>query len=431
MTVEVQTIAPCRQKLIITASADEARKPYDELIAEFTKQCNPPGFRAGKAPRAVIERVYRADIDKEAKRVMVGKFYRKALEQEKISAVDIVDIGSVLFSPATGASFTITIDVAPEFKLPQYKGVPVRVEQIAVTESQIDEQVDRMRLMFANLAPSEGPSQKDDVATVDYEATVDGKPLAELAPNLPYLTGAKDQTIRVGNPMGMPKEFDDAMLGAKPGETVVFDVPFASDFYVQALQGVTAKYSATVKALKRPELLDDAALLEKVQFTKGMEALRADIRQDLERQAAQRMNQQKFQIIAQHLDSRCKFDLPKAETARAVNRAAQQIISNISQGGATREQIEEHRDALLQNATDSAERQLRMKYILARIADEEKITATDAEVNQRIREIAYEHRQPFEKAKAELEKNYGLETIRDEVRRQKAASLLVAESTAQ
>jgi trigger factor len=160
-----------------------------------------------------------------------------------------------------------------------------------------------------------------------------------------------------------------------------------------------------------------------------MEALRADIRSDLERRAAARRRELKFEQITQHLASRCTFDLPTLEAAHEVNRTARGMISHYAQSGATREQLEENRDALLKNASTIAERRLRMRYILSRIADEEKITATDQEVNQRLRQIAYENRQPFEKAKAEIEKNYGLEAVRQEVRINKAIDVLVAAST--
>jgi len=425
MTVDVQTIAPCRQKLIITVPAEETRAPYDDIIAMFIRHGNPPGFRAGKAPRAVIERHYRADIDKEVRQSLIGKFYRRALEQEKITAVDIVDVGSVLFTPATGATFTITIDVAPEFKLPQYKGIPVKVEEKPVAEQEVDDQITRMRKMLATHTDvKDAPAQFEDAATVDYEAALNGKPLAETVPNLPVLTGVKGHVITLGESAPLPKEFD-ALVGAKPGETVSFEATFPKDFPIPELQDATVNYTATLVSLRRPEPLDDATLLEKIQFAKGMDALRQNIREELEHRNTARQRNAKFDIIAQHLVSRCKFDLPKIETAQEVNRTAQSMMTNIIQSGATREQIEEHRDTLLQNASDTAERRLRVRYILSRIADEEKITATDQEVDQRLRQIAYENRQPFEKAKAEIEKNYGLEAVRQEVRIHKAIDILV------
>ena len=432
MTVDVQAVAPCRQKLIITVPADETRGPYDEIIAMFTRNGNPPGFRAGKAPRHIIERHYRAEIDKEVKRSLVAKFYHKALEQEKIAAVDIVDVASVLFSPATGATFTVTIDTVPEFKLPQYKGIPAKVEETAVTERDVDESLEHMRRSFADYADvADGsPAQKDDIALIDYEGSLDGKPLAEAVPNLPLLAGAKGHPHVLGGGNGaLPPAFDDALTGARAGETVAFDAAFEPDFYVPALQGATVKYTATLQALRRPGPMDDAALLEKIKFTKGIEAFRANLRANLEQRAAARARDAKFQVIAQHLDARCKFDLPKIEAANEVNRAARDMVARYIQGGATSEQIEENRDALLQSASSTAERRLRMRYILTRIASEEGIEATDQEVEGQLQAIAYENRQPVEKVRAELEKKYGsLEVLRLDVRIQKTVDLLVNES---
>ena len=429
MTVDVQTVAPCRQKLIITASPEETRGPYDEIIAMFTRQGNPPGFRAGKAPRHIIERHYRSEIDQEVRRSLVGKLYRKAVEQEKITAVDIVDVGSVLFTPTTGATFTITLDVAPEFKLPQYRGIPVNVPETAVASAEIEDQVDRLRRMFSTPAEVTGrPAQTGDLATIEYAGTLDGKPLSETTPDLDLLNGVKEHVIELGNCAPLPREFSDALSGADIGATVGFNAVFADDFAVEKLRGATVAYTATIKSLRQVIPLDDAALLEKIKYVKDMDALRADIRSDLERRAAAARREQKFQQIAQHLDSRCKFDLPTLETSQEVNRTARSMIARYAQGGATREQIEENRDALLQNASTAAERRLRMRYILTRIAAEEKIEATDAEVSQRLMEIAYENRQPVEKIKAEIEKNQGLEAVRLEVRIRKVIDFLVEES---
>ncbi len=429
MTVDVQTIAPCRQKLIITVPAEETRAPYDEIISMFTRQGNPPGFRAGKAPRPVIERYYRGEIDKEVKRTLIGKFYRKALEQEKITAVDIVDVGSVLFTPATGATFTVTIDVAPEFKLPKYKGIPVKIEEMKVSDQDVADQIARLRKMFAERKDVAGSgAQKEDLLTLDYTGAVDGKPLAEIVPDLVTLAGGKEHVMELGNPAPLPLEFDDALTGAKPGDTVTFDAMFAKDFYVPALQGVKVAYTATVTALRRAEPMSAEAFLDKIRFTKGMDAFQADIRADLEKRNAAHQREAKFDVIAQYLDGKCKFDLPKQETANEVNRTARTMLNDIIQRGATREQIEEHRDALLKNASDTAERRLRLRYILSRIADEEKIEGSDKEVHQRLQQIAYENRQPVDKVRAEIEKNYGLEAVRLDIRIQKVIDLLVNES---
>jgi len=429
MTVEVQTVAPCRLKMIITAPPDETRAPYDEIIAMFTKRGNPPGFRAGKAPRPVIERHYRAEIDQEVRRSLTGKFYRKALEQEKITAVDIVDVGSVLFTQTAGLTFTITIDVAPEFKLPQYKGIPVKVPEIPVATADVEDQVQRMRRMFATPAEvADQPAQTGDLATLDYEGALDGKPLSETTPDLDVLNGLKDRVVELGNCAPLPSEFNDALIGALPGATVTFNAAFAEDFPVAALRGATVAYTATLKSLRHIDPLDDAALLEKIRFAKDMESLRADIRADLQQRNDARRRDQKFEQITQFLSSRCTFDLPTIETAEEVNRTARGMISHYAQSGATSEQIAQNRDALLKDASTLAERRLRMRYILSRVADEEKIEATDQEVNNRLAEIAYEQRQPVEKIKAEIEKNHNMEGLRQDVRIRKAIHLLVTEA---
>lgn len=426
MTVEAQTIAPCRQKLVINATAEETRGPYNKIIADFTKYGQPPGFRAGKAPRHIIERHYQAEIKREVNRSMVGEFYRKAVKDQNITAIDIVDVDAVLFSPATGLSFTVTVDVAPEFKLPKYTGVPVTVAKHEVSEADVTAQVDRMRNIFAERKDvTDRPAEKTDLVTFEYEATADGQPLAETLPNLPMFTGQKEYMMEIGKPDPLPQEFDKALTGATIGETAVFDVKYPKDFAAQELAGKKVNYTATVKGIRSVIPLSDEDFLKRLNFAKGLDAFKDEIRADLEKRAEAQIRRETTEAVFKYLDMKCKFELPKIETANETNRTVRSMVSDIMQRGGTQEEIVNHRDDLIKQASDVAERRLRLRYILARIADEEKIETTDKELNDRLTALAMENRQPVEKVRAEIESNYGLEALRQDIRIDKANKLVV------
>jgi len=149
MKVDTRANGPCRVKLIVKAEAAETRPDYEEIVTLYVQKGRLPGFRPGKAPRPVVENRYRADIDADVRSRLIGKFYREAIKDAKLAAVAVVDVTDVIFSPETGISFVALVDVAPEIKLPKYKKIPLKVETPAVTDEQVNAQVDRLRNMMA------------------------------------------------------------------------------------------------------------------------------------------------------------------------------------------------------------------------------------------------------------------------------------------
>lgn len=138
MKVDTQNVASCKVKVIVKAEADETRKEYEEVIKTFMQQGRVPGFRPGKVPREIIKRDFHKEITEEVQGRLFRALYRQALDQQGIKMVSLLDVSDMLFSPETGITFTLTVDVQPDFDLPKYKKIPVVFEDPVVTEAQVD-----------------------------------------------------------------------------------------------------------------------------------------------------------------------------------------------------------------------------------------------------------------------------------------------------
>ncbi len=430
MKVETQASGACRMKLIIKAEAAETRPDYEEIVGLYERQGRLPGFRPGHAPRPVVERRYRQEIDGDVRNRLIGKFYRQALAESKVASVAVVDVTDVIFSPETGIAFSAIIDVAPEFKLPKYKKIPLKPETPAVSDEQVNAQVDHLRNMLAKFedAPAGAIVARGDLACIDYTATCDGKPLKELFPDAAALAEGTDFWAQVDEPEFIPG-VALALAGSKAGDTRQINVKFEKDFHVEAVRGRKVAYAIQVKNVRSRVLPADDEVCKRVGL-ETMQALRDSARKNLLATAeAKEQNRQRQEVI-DFLLKRTDFEVPQSVVAEETNLTVRSMLHDIVNRGGTREELEKNRTAILEAATTASKDRVRLRYILARIAEDENVQATDAEVEQRLQELATQHRMPVEKLRANIEERHGLEAVRADLRAEKALAQLVEEARA-
>lgn len=427
MKVDTKASGPCRLKLIVKAEAAETRPDYEEIVNEYVRHGRLPGFRPGKAPRQVVEQRYRADIDADVRSRLIGKFYRQAVQEQKLAAVAVVDVTDVIFSPETGISFVALVDVAPEFKLPKYKKIPLKIETPAVTDEQVNAQVDRLRNMMSRFEDaSSQAAARGDLVCIDYTGTCDGKPLQEVVPEAAGLAGGTDFWAQVDEPEFIPG-LALALAGLKPGDAKELKVKFEKDFHLEAMRGRKVEYRIQVKNVRRRILPSDEDVCQRTGFA-SLDELRARSRKDLLAAAERKEEGRQQQEVIDFLLKRTEFDLPESVVAEETNLTMRGMLRDIVGRGATREDIEKNRDAILGAATTASKDRVRLRYILSRIAEEEKVEVQPHEVDQRLQQMAEQYRIPVGQLRADLEKRHGLESLAADIRNEKALAKLVAEA---
>ena len=429
MKVDTKASGACRVKLFVKAEAAETRPDYEEIVNEYARHGRLPGFRPGKAPRPVVENRYRAEIDGDVRNRLIGKFYREALKESKVAAVAVVDVTDVMFSPETGISFVALIDVAPEFKLPKYKKIPLKVETPVVTDEQVNAQCDRLRNMMARFEDaSTDPAARGDLACIDYTGTCDNKPLQEVVPEAAGLAAGTDFWAQVDEPEFIPG-LALALQGLKPGDEKEIKVKFEKDFHLEAVRGRKVSYQIKVKNVRRRILPSDEDVCQRTGFA-NLDELRARSRKDLLVAAERKEEARQQQEVIDFLLKRTEFDLPESVVAEETNLTMRGMLRDIVGRGATREDIEKNRDAILGAATTASKDRVRLRYILSRIAEEEKVQVAEAEVDRRLQAMAEQYRLPVTQLRADLEKRHGLEALTADIRNEKALEQLVAEAKA-
>jgi trigger factor len=425
MKIDKLEMDTCRVKITVKAEAEETRKDYDAVVGYFVKNGRIPGFRAGKAPVDIIKKNYSNEIREEVHTRLLRSLYMKVMEQEKIKQVNLVNVEDVRFSPETGITASFVVDVEPTVKVPAYKKFSMKFVADGVTEEQIDERLQHIREAFAKFNPAEAgyAVQRNDLACVDFEGKVNGQPIKELVPEAAAIAEGKAYWMQVSDDRFLP-QLVAAVIGMKSGETKTTEFVFEGDHLPDALKNQTAVYTLSVGEVRCRALPTDEEVVQQMKI-ESIAKLRETTRERLTEQANQAATRKFESDIIEKLMSKADFDLPQSELEQEINETLGRMAEEASQRGATKDDLEKNRAEIVESATAMAKRQLRVRYMLAAIADQEKIESTEEDVSQWLEEAAVEYRLTPVQLRARVEKNGRMDDLRAQVRNQKVIKMLV------
>jgi len=426
MKVTVEDAGGCRRLMRVEVGADDVLPSYSEVVGLYARSATVPGFRRGRAPAGIVEKRYAKDIAEDAKDRLLPKAYRDAVKKEGLRAASVVDVQDVVFARDKGLSFSVTLDLQPEIKLPKYKKITVTDQGKPVTDADVEEALNSLRERAARFGEVTGRGvRKGDLAQIDYSGVCDGEPVEKAASDCSGLGRATDFWALVGEPEFIPG-IPAGMEGMQVGETRKIEVTFPGDHHVEAMRGKTAVYEVTVKAVRErilPELNEEFL---KLAGAESVEKLRETIRKDLEERAVQDELARRRDEVAKFLLDGVTCDLPESVVAREAHATARMLVRRFAYQGATREQIEQRRDEIMGVAHRTSSDRVKLGYILSRIADEEKIEASDAELDERIARMASSRRETPEKVREDLEEDGAIEQVREDIRADKALEMLMS-----
>ena len=425
MSVTIENVSPCRKKLRVEVAAERVVGERAVIFAEFRKAAKLPGFRPGKVPTALVEKNFGKQIDEELQKRLIHEGYREALNQQKLRVVGYPEVQSVEYAPGKPLVFVTAVDTAPEFALPEYKGIAVKRKESPVKDEDVQHTLAHLQEQQANFVDVTGRGlQTGDFAVLNYSAVADGKPLTELAPNAKTIAERKDFWVLVQSGSFLPG-FCDQLLGAQVGEKRQVLVDFKSDFPVKKLVGKKATYFVDVTAIKErklPELNNEFATklgAENLEKLKGQVSDGITAEKENETRADMRK-----QIVDQLL-ARTPFDLPESLVAAETRSIIYDMVRENTMRGVTKEELEKRKDEIFGFATQSAKDRLRASFILSAIADAEQIKVEKKEVEERIAQLAQQCRVTPEHLKAQLVEKDGLAEIEEQIRVSKTLDFLL------
>ena len=428
MNVSVENLAPCKKLVRVELDAAAVNAAFDAITKDYQKQAALPGFRPGKAPRDMVVKKYDAEIKEEAKRKLIGDSYRKAIEEQKLNVVGHPDIEEVQFGRGQALQFTATVETAPEFQLPEYKGLPATLEMKSVTDADVDRALDMLRGQQAKFETVARELTNGDVAVVSYSGTVDGQPITELAPTAKGLTEQKNFWVEM-TPGAFIPGFAEQLAGAKAGDKRTVNVDFPADFVTKELIGKKGVYEVEVVEVKEKVLpvADDAFA---VKFgAENLEKLKAGVRTDLENELKYSRSKAVRGQVIRALLNKVNFDLPESAVASETRNVVYDLVRQNTQRGVAREIIEKQKDEIYSAAAGSAKERVKLAFLVQRIAGQEKIQVTQEDAIRRAQTLAMTYQMPFEQFLKDLQKRNGVNELYEQALHEKVMEFMETNAT--
>ena len=418
MKSAVETLSPTRAKITVEVPFEELKPSLDAAYQAIAKQINIPGFRKGKVPPPVIDRqVGRGAVLDEAINDALPKLYVQALQDNDLQPLAQPEIDVTKLEDNTLFEFTAEVDVRPAIEVPSYDALSVEVEDITVSEEDIDDEVESLRERFATLKDVERPAADGDVATIDLKATREGEPVegGEVS-GYSYKVGSGE----------MLDGIDEALRGLSAGE----ETSFTSQLLGGDLSGQDVEVAVTLSAVKEQELpeLDDDFAQTASEFD-TIEELRQDVAGRLER--SKRLEQAaaaRDAVLEQLLDS-AEIPLPEGVVAEELAGRRQEIEQQLAYAGTSMEQYLDNEKQTIDEFDAELEKRVRdamaSQFLLDEIAKAEEIGVEQEELSEHLFRRAQQSGQnPDEFVKHMVEHNHIPEMVAEVVRGKALAQIV-------
>jgi trigger factor len=431
MKVEVENLPNCMASLKIELRPERVTQEWDEVVKGFRKFARIPGFREGKAPQSVVEAKFRKQIQDELTRKLIGQTTREAIREKGLDVLSISEIEDVEFTPERGMRFTAMVITTPEFDMPQYKGIHVKVPPAEVNETELETAVQSLRERNATFTDAVGkPLEQGDFAVIDYDTTLDGQPLSEAVAKAPKMLGAgKDFWIKVEEDSFL-KGFSEALLGSNIDETREFNLPVPENYPVSELQGKTLHFRVTLKAVKQMQLPEvDDAFANQVVEGFDLARLKETVKSRLEAEKVRQIEAAKRNQIVDRLLSTVECELPPSYVKGEARRIMSEIVQQNQMRGVSEAVLRENQKDIVNAASRSAKDRVKANFILTRIAGAEGIEVNNDELKERVQELAIQYRMTPEKMRTELEEKGALPQVREEILIGKVLDFLTSNAT--
>jgi trigger factor len=422
--VAVEDIGPCKKKLAFSIPSDEVKKAIGASIGELRRNAILPGFRRGHAPVGLIEKRFGTDIRKEVKANLVFRKYQAALKAKGLDAIADPDVNldTIELVDDKPFNYELTVEVWPQFELAGFDGMKLEKPWVEPKPEEVEAELKalQMRTTTFEEITAEGAAATDFVIC-DYTVTAEGKEAAS----------AKDAGIRPEDGVVGRLKIEaakEALTGKKPGDTVNLAFTIDAEYYQEEFRGKEAQLALNVKGVRRPKTPEATDAWAKELGFESLEELKTVVSRNVvaakESSADAALRQQVYDKLLQILN----FELPED----AVRRQQKAIFRRERQGlqyrGATEEDLAKVNDKLEEASLDKAQKDLKLFFILSKIAEKEGIEATEADVEMRIAELAARYRTTVVKMREHMKREGMLDEVTLEIREEKTVAHILSKA---
>jgi trigger factor len=416
----------CLATLRATVPAGTVQKKIEKLAAEYQRAAKLPGFRPGKAPVAVVARKYKESIAEDAVKDLLREAVNQAAKDNNLTVLNAFDLkhGEV---GGQDLDLSVKLTLEPDFAMPDVGALGVEVLEEVVTDEHVSGNINMLLERMAEFTDiTDRALQMGDYAVLDYDATVEGRPLAEVCPEAPSTMKGGEGLWVIMEEESMWPGFCAGLVGAKKGEQRKVEVAVPEDFGVPSLRGKKITHQATlkgIKAKKLPELTDEVA--QKI-AGRPAEELRRTFRERLEAAAVEQTERRKRAAAVEHLVKSVEFEVPASMVMGEARRVVREIVEAEQSRGLSDEDLLSKKDEIFQHAQMGAQFRVKADFILTRLAREQKIEASREELAEHIARMAQRLGMPMDKLVKQLVKREALGSVEGEVVRDKALDFLAS-----
>lgn len=410
--------------LKITAPAAEVNAGYKKAVQKIADQANIPGFRKGKAPRAIIEMHYGKEaVKQEAFEIVANKAYSEALNQEKLIPVSDPKVEESTFEEGKDMELTIKVTLKPEPELGEYKGLHVEKKEVEVTDEQVDAQIKDMMGRDAKMVVAEEGAviEKGDFAIIDFAGTVDGEPFSGGE--------GKGYPLEVGSNSFIPG-FEDQLVGLSKGDSTDVEVTFPEDYFVKDLAGKEAIFKVNIQDVKRKELpeLNDEYVASKTEF-KTVEDLRANYKERMQKAAEANAKAEYEHELIDLAVANAKFSVPEIMLEDKISQMVEEMKMSLESRKMSLDMYMQYTGLdmakIRENQRPVAEENVKTDLVLDAIAKAEDIQVDMADVDAEIAAISAQHGASPEEVKKIIKGNGTMGLLLANILRRKAAHVVI------
>lgn len=424
--VTIEESGPATRKITIVIPQDRITAKLDEQFRELRREAAIPGFRPGHAPRALIEKRFASDVRDQVKRMLISEAYEQAIEKNKLNVLgepEIADADKITLPDTGDLTLTFTIEVQPEFAIPDLKGLKIKKPRIDVTDQNVDQALDNLREQQGALVPVEDRGvEPKDYMLADVLVRVEGEVVAQQQDAQLVARPGRIGGIQID-------DLDTQLAGLKPGETRTFKVTVPDTHANEKIRGKEAEIEVALKDLKKLELAEvNQEFVTNLGFGTEQElreALRVQMIQRLTYDVEEAMRGQVRQFLMENI----KFELPAKLSERQTERVINRRYIDLMMRGVSRDQIDVNIERLQHGAADEAATELKLYFILQKLATDLGVDVSEGELNGRIAMLAASRGRRPEKLKQEMAADGTLANLYVTMREQKAIDAVLAGAT--
>lgn len=408
-------------KLTIEVSAEDFEQGMQKAYNKNKSKMSVPGFRKGKVPRQMLEKMYGPSVFYEdAANELIPDAYAKAADESKLEIVSQPEIDVTQIEKGKPFIFTAKVAVKPEVTLGEYKGIEVAKTDVSVTDEEVAAEIDKAREQNSRTVTVEGRAVEDkDIAVIDFEGFVDGK----------AFEGGKGEnySLTIGS-HSFIDNFEDQLIGKNVGDETEVNVTFPEDYHSDELKGKPAMFKVTIKEIKAKELpeLDDEFAQDVSEFD-TLDEYKADVRKNLADKKAKSAEREKEAKVVEKIVENASFDVPEAMIQYQVRQMAEEFAQRMASQGISIEQYMQYTgmtaDKLFDDMKPEAEKRVKNGLVLEAVVKAENIEASDEDLEEELKNMASMYQMDVEKVK-ELVDDAAKEQIKKDIAINKAVKLV-------